>query len=130
MHCNDAQERRKSPRSSVEKGVIALTTESSPLIATLIDISQNGLAFTHISPIKLTGEILDIDVLAMQGDEGKDLFLNNVKGKVISVLDLQEDAFDTTLLKKRYGLKFENLTALQNIKIQRFIERNRAGNLL
>lgn len=99
------------------------------MVATLIDISQNGLAFSHISLAGLTEEFIDIDVLAMQGEEGKDLFLNSVKGKVVSVLDIHEDAFDTTLMKRRYSLKFEDLTALQHIKIQRFIKHNTARDM-
>ncbi|MEJ2691307.1 MAG: hypothetical protein P8130_15470, partial [Deltaproteobacteria bacterium] len=59
----DFFERRKLPRCDAKDGVIFIAgVHVNPATTRLLDVSRQGLAFEHISPLPLSNTIVDINL--------------------------------------------------------------------
>lgn len=115
---NGFADRRKCRRYTVKEGAYTINTAKTGLI---VDISMDGLSFRYIDrkywPTPLTPE-LDI----ILGDH--DFFLSRIPYEIVTDQITTSDIPDSTFIVKRCGIKFGDLSILQQIKLKSFIEYN------
>ena len=115
-------ERRRSSRVKVRKGVVAVCQDDELSISRLVDINLEGLAIVQPGSGELEDESLELDILALHEDEGKDLFLSGIKARVLSTAVVGGDESNSTVFEnKRYSLHFKNLSSQQYDDLKRFI---------
>ena len=115
------RERRKSSRIRVKKGVVAVSQDDELSISRLVDINLEGLAIVQPGSGELEDESLELDILALHEDEGKDLFLSGIKARVVSEVVVKGEALSSPVEHKRYSLNFNNLSSQQYDLLKRFI---------
>lgn len=98
-------ERRQFPRLPIDKGVVVLLgRELNRQTCTIGDISRQGLSFYCEDGIISPNFFLNVSILVAGQENGQDLFMTNVWGKVVSSCQPREASND-----RRYGLKFDRL---------------------
>lgn len=122
------EERRRSSRIRVPKGVVAVSQDDVLSISRLVDINLEGLAM--IQPVSggLTNDLIELDILAMHEEEGKDLYLSSIKARVISEKVVRGDTLNSSTDQKRYGLQFNDLSSNQYDALKRFISWHSAAS--
>ena len=80
-----SKERRRSSRIRVPKGVVAVSQDDELSISRLIDINLEGLSIAQPGSGELKEGSIELDILALHEEEGKDLFLSGIKARVVSV---------------------------------------------
>ena len=114
-------ERRRSQRIKVQKGVVAVNQDDQLSISRLIDINLNGLSMIQPSSGELQDGAIELDILALHEEDGKDLFLSNIKAGIVSEVTVKSDSLNPPTEHKRYGLHFKNLNDQQHEDLKQFI---------
>ena len=121
MKATRLKERRKSSRIKVKKGVVAVSQDDELSISRLLDINLEGLSIVQPGSGELKDGWIELDILALHEEEGKDLFLSGIKAKVVSVVLLQGEESSSPTDQKRYSLYFNDLSSQQYNDLKRFI---------
>jgi len=118
------QERRASPRIKVQKGIVALSIGAEIQTGKILDLNLTGVSFVRDSPIEVSRGYQHLDVLIMEKGEGRDVFLNGVKGKFIAVSDRGKKTPSLSGGMNRYSIKFTEMTEKQRLDLQDFLTRS------
>lgn len=110
-------ERRKNKRMNGLFGVAVINLES---IAFLIDISVEGISFVCDSGRRLTGSVVDIDIVLLNHD----LYLSNMRGKIVSGNYSCSSSENTPNEKERYYLKFADIDPATYTTLSDFISHH------
>jgi len=112
----------------VPKGVVAVSQDDVLSISRLVDINLEGLAMIEPASGGLTNDLIELDILAMHEEEGKDLYLSSIKARVISEKVVRGDTLNSSTDQKRYGLQFNDLSSNQYDALKRFISWHSAAS--
>ena len=121
MNHAKSKDRRRSSRIRVQKGVVAVSQDDQLSISRLVDINLEGLAIVQPCSGELQEGSIELDILALHEEEGKDLFLSGIKAKVVSEVVMKADTLHSSAEQKRYSLNFKNLSSQQYDVLKRFI---------
>lgn len=108
-------DRRRWERTALKEG--CLIFESNGALAEVFDISQSGIGLQSIYSLPETGHFAKDGLLFCQG-----VLLENLSFRIVSSALLPKDNEFSTLVKRRYGLLFGNLTESQKSKIDNIIK--------
>lgn len=116
-------DRRKSPRRSAKDGVLSIDgVHVNAATTRLLDISGEGFAFKHISPMPLEKMMLDINLLVFDPKSGKDLFFHRLKAEILSIADIHGSWGRRGGSARRYGMRFVDLSLPQQYSLAQFLE--------
>lgn len=113
------EERRRWPRTSLKEG--CLLFESDGALGEVVDISEGGIGLESIYVLPGTGHLPGEGLLF-----GKGILLENFSYWVASAAVLPKGFELSTVLKRRYGLLFRNLTQSQKNQINNIIQACRS----
>ena len=105
-------ERRRWKRTALLEG--CLIFESEGALGEVFDISEGGIGLQTIYSLPQTDRLLQEGLLCCQG-----ILLEDLTCKIVSSLVLPKDFEFSTVIKRRYGLRFTNLTDSQKIKLDK-----------
>lgn len=100
-----------------------LQSESDEEIGQLLDISRSGLALRCFTDGKETQDYSELDIFLSGGD----FAIGGISVKTVSDTGLANKSPFSTVIFKRYGLKFENLTREQKAGLDYFLINHTAG---
>ncbi len=110
-------ERRKNKRMNGLFGVAVINLE---IVAFLLDISVEGFAFVCDNGGSLAGSVVDIDIVLLNYD----LYLPNIRGKVVSGHDSCSSSENKPNGEKRYYLKFADIDPAMYATLSDFISHH------
>lgn len=120
-------ERRVSPRLDAKDGVISIAgVHVNAATTRMLDVSMQGLAFEHISPLPLPNHFLNINLLVVDKKTEKDLFFHQAKAEILSVANVHGSWGKRGGSARRYGLRFVDLTPQQLYSLGQFLGDNSA----
>ena len=121
-------ERRKNKRYTVKDNVFAvfrLGPNSSSLV-NIVDISRGGFAFKFVGMEDISRDRFELDIF-VSGDGRR---LGNIPFKIISeTLKEKEDRL-FTLAQRRFGARFDDLSDVKALQIDRFINNHKIMDYL
>jgi len=106
----------------VPKGVVAVSQDDELSISRLLDINLEGLSIVQQAKGALKEDSIELDILALHEEEGKDLFLSGIKARVLSEM-LMSGAKNSIEQQIRYSLHFRDLSGQQYEALKRYISR-------
>lgn len=125
-----AEDRRKGIRKRNLQRFLAkdltfgkLQSESDEEIGQLLDISRSGLALRCFTNGKETKDYSELDIFLSGGD----FTIGGISIKTVSDTDLANRSPFSTVIFKRYGVKFENLTREQKAGLDYFLINHTSG---
>ena len=123
MHYHD---RRFGSRYDAGDGFITIAgVHVNAATTRLLDISKQGLAFAHISPLPLEEKLLDLTLLVTDRRRAtEDLFLHMAKAEVRSIDDINGSWNRRGGRARRYGMRFVGLTPQQQYSLVQFFGSN------
>ncbi len=114
-------ERRKHKRFKVKKDAVAILKSNPSQQGKIIDISEGGLAFRYSESGDRSIRLNESDELIINlAEEG--FYLDNMPGKTISDFTLADDAHLGSMVMKRRGIQFGDLSPNQTDQLDYFIE--------
>lgn len=118
MSGNDSfADRRKCKRYRVKDGAYTINSTKTGMI---VDISMDGLSFRYVDRKRWPSSSPELDIVL--GDY--DFFLSRIPYEVVTDTITTHDIPDITFIVKRCGVKFGDLSNIQQMKLQKFIEYN------
>lgn len=118
------KERRTSPRIKVQKGIVALRIGGEIQTGNILDLNLTGVSFVRDTPVQVNCSWQGLDVLIMEKGEGKDVFLNGIKGKCVAVSGQKRKSLGFSSGMKRYSIKFTEMTESQRLALQNFLTKS------
>ena len=112
-------ERRRWERTALREG--CLIFESEGALGEVLDISEGGIGIQSIYSLPAVGHLPGKGLLFCQG-----VLLENLSYRIASSTLLPKGYEFSTLVKRRYGLLFRNLTESQKMKINNIIKSCRS----
>jgi hypothetical protein len=100
-----------------------LQSESDEEIGQLLDISRSGLSLRCFSDGKETQDYSEIDIFLSGGD----FAIGGISVKTVSDSELANRSPFSTVIFKRYSVKFENLTREQKAGLDYFLINHTSG---
>ena len=100
-----------------------LLSESDEEIGQLLDISRSGLALRCFANEKETQDYSELDIFL----SGSDFAIGGITIKTISDTKLANRSPFSTVIFKRYGVQFENLTREQKAGLDYFLINHASG---
>ncbi len=113
-------ERRKHERFKVKKEAVANPQSDISRQGKIIEISENGLAFTYIESKKRLGEFSEVAISIVD----ENFNLNNMPCKTISEVELSNSSPSETERRIRYGILFGELTPDQTDQLELLIQNH------
>lgn len=110
-------ERRQSKRKQVADAIVALMHRSMPKVAKISEISCSGLSFLYSGGDVNLSEKLRMDILFLD----EDIFWQQVPGSVVYDTVCGDYMPLCEQQKKRFGVKFDRLTAEQRTWLEQFV---------
>ena len=126
-------ERRHSPRYDTKDGIVTIAgVHVNAATTRLLNVSRQGLAFAHISPLPLQEKVLEVNLLVIDQKGGDDLFLHKAGVEILSIEDISGSWGRRGGSARRYGLRFVGITPQQQYSLLQFFgsELQRSGMLL
>jgi hypothetical protein len=112
-------ERRKHKRFQIERG--AFVVYHSNKLGRIVDISMDGLSFSHVERDRTTRKLHDLDIFLID----RDFYLENVPLQVDSTVKSYQPSFSSIYLGQ-YTVQFGDLTKRQRSKIEYLIRNHTA----
>ena len=112
-------DRRRWERTALQEGCLIFECEGA--LGEVLDISQGGIGLQSIYPLPGIGNLTGKGLLFCQ-----EILLENISFWIASSAILPKDSEFSTLVKRRYGLLFKNLTDSQKIKIDYIVKACRS----
>jgi hypothetical protein len=106
----NGNERRRWERIALREGCLIFETEGA--LGEVLDISEGGIGLQSIYSLPGIGHLPGKGLLF-----GRGILLENLSYWIASTAVLPKDFEFSTVVKKRYGLLFRNLTDSQKIKL-------------
>jgi hypothetical protein len=100
-----------------------LQSGSDEEIGQLLDISMSGLALRSFTDGKETQDYSELDIFLSGGD----FAIGGISVKTVSDTELANGSPFSTVIFKRYGVKFEDLTREQKAGLDYFLVNHTAG---
>ena len=104
-------------RFSVEEGALAVLGNPFTTVGQIIDISMGGLAFRYTARKKVPREPTRLDIVSPEGL----CFLEGFLCETIYDFETDDTMPFTSLVQRRRGLRFDNLTPGQRSQLRHFI---------
>ena len=118
-------EQRKQKRFKVKDRAFAVLGPDALKLCHMIDISKGGLSFRYfIDSEELAEEIFELGVLF-----GDDFYLEKIPARVISDNVIENDSHFSTVIMRRRGVQFGDLSSRQKEQIDYFIKHNTTAEL-
>ena len=119
----DRREQRRHQRFKAKEGAYAVLSSRVSKVGQILDISLGGLALTYIAngaPSNVS-EMLDI----LLADNG--FYLEKIPFQTITDLEIPNRFPFTTIVMKRHGVRFIELSQFHESKLKEFIEKHTTG---
>jgi len=121
-------ERRKAKRYMVKDNVFAvfrLGPNSSSLV-NIVDISRGGFAFKFVGMEEISRNRFELDIF-VSGDGRR---LGKIPFKIISETAKEKKDRLFTLAQRRFGARFDDLSDVKALQIDRFINNHKITDYL
>jgi len=120
-----ADNRRKEARIAIDENVYVVIDTKPQMMGQMVEISSRGMAFTFVDLDAVSQRLQDqsdlrLDLFA----GGKGYFIRNLPCRVVSKIDDEPSNSVASVLIKRVGVEFENLTLPQQVQINALIRRH------
>ena len=126
MHTSQVPvERRQQPRFKAVEGVFAALVNHHSQLGQIKDISKIGLAFHYIDHGDAPGETCELKIIIDKGG----LYLDKLPFKKVSDSLLKSEHSFSSIVMRRVGLQFGELTVHQLTRIEDFIQKHTIGNV-
>lgn len=122
-HWEELSGRRKYERFSVPRDTLALIEGSSATVAHVLDIGVAGLAFSYGAENECRVESSAIHVFLSTSD----FYLESVPFETVWDMEMLTEPPLSQITRRRRGVKFRKLTALQLSQLQYFIKNFATG---
>ena len=109
-------ERRKYERLKIKGKAVAYYKTHSPKVAEIIDISQQGLAFSYVGSTEPPNSSFEIDIVFPDRTD----YVEGISCRSVSDCEIASGTGDC-IGTRRCGVQFGELTDDQRAKIQRLI---------
>jgi hypothetical protein len=119
---NGVTERRKHPRFRARKGSFA-ALGSVKALGQINDISNDGLAFTHLAEEELLEEPLELEIFSPTDN----FYLRKVPCKFISNIRIEAGFSLTPVTTQRCCLQFKKLSEEQKLQLDFFLRNYTVG---
>jgi len=118
-------EQRKHKRYLVKDRAFAVLGPDALKLCHMIDISKGGLSFRYfIDSEELAEELFDLGILY-----GDDFYLEKIPARVVSDNVIENNSYFSSIIMKRRGIQFGDLTRRQKEQLEYFIENNTTGEV-
>ena len=121
-------ERRKNKRYMVKDNVFAVFRlgHNSSSLANIVDISRGGFAFKFVGMEDISRDQFELDIF-VSGDGRR---LGNIPFKIISETSKGKEDRLFTLAQRRVGARFDNISDVKALQIDRFINNHKIMDTL
>ena len=109
--------RRKQKKSQMESG--AFVVYHSNKLGRIVDISMDGLSFSHVEQDRTPRKLRDLDIFLID----RDFYLENVPLEADSVVKSYQPSF-SSIYHGQYSVQFGELTKRQRSKIEYLIRNH------
>jgi len=118
-------EQRKHKRYLVKDRAFAVLGPDALKLCHMIDISKGGLSFRYfIDSEELAEELFDLGILY-----GDDFYVEKIPARVVSDNVIENNSYFSSIIMKRRGIQFGDLTRRQEEQLEYFIENNTSGEV-
>jgi hypothetical protein len=111
-------ERRKHKRFKIRDGAFAAVKDIY-IVGPLQDISRGGLAFRYVDKGKKIHGLSKVDIFFF----GRGFYLREVPSETVSDFSLDKKDPCSSIIMKRCGMKFKELTKKQTSHLEEFIQK-------
>ena len=111
-------ERRKDKRFKLKDPAFAIMYYSPARIGQITDISRSGLTVRYIKNGDASNDLKELDICKSDFQ----FYIDNIKAKTISDLELIDKTFIGSKEKRRCGIQFKDLSNNQLFKLENFIQ--------
>ena len=111
-------ERRKDRRFKLKDPAFAIMYYSPTRIGQITDISRSGLTVRYVKNGEDSNELNGLDICKSDFR----FYIDNIKAKAISDLEIIDKTFIGSEEKRRCGIKFEGLSNNQLSQLENFIQ--------
>ena len=111
-------EKRNHKRFTVQEGTFAALRNHGIRLGVIKDISGGGFALHYIED----GNLLHGSIMLDGFFKGKNCYLRSVPVRIISDIEVEDRPPFSSLLIRRCGIKFKEMTASRMSQVERFIE--------
>ena len=118
-----SDERRQQKRFLAEEGAFAALVDQESRLGQIKDISIRGLSFRYIDSHEKLDNADELKIIL--GNQG--LYLDRVPFVKISDFEIKSEFSFSTIKMRQIGLQFGELTAEQNMQLERFIQQHTIG---
>jgi len=116
--------KRKTPRfRAKDLTFVKLNSENREDVGELLDISKEGLSLRYFVKEEKPQDYSDLGLFSSGGD----LIIDEVPCKIVVDTELVNNIPFSTIIFRRYGLQFENLTSEQTVKLDYFLTKHTSG---
>ena len=116
-------ERRQQKRFRAQEGAFAALVAQESRLGQIKDISVRGLSFRYIDSHEKLDNADELKIIL--GNQG--LYLDRVPFVKISDFEIESEYSFSTIKMRQIGLQFGELTAEQNMQLERFIQQHTIG---
>ncbi len=102
---------------------VKLNSENTEDVGELLDISKGGLSLRYFVKEKKPRDYSDLGLFSSGGD----LIIDEVPFKTVVDTELANNIQFSTIIFRRYGVQFENLTPNQTAKLDYFLLNHTLG---
>ena len=120
-----SDERRQQKRFIAEEGAFAALVDQESRLGQIKDISIRGLSFRYIDSHEKLDNADELKIIL--GNQG--LYLDRVPFVKISDFEIKSEFSFSTIKMRQIGLQFGELTAEQNMQLERFIQQHTIGEV-
>ena len=119
-------DRRKRKRFKVKDNVFAVFHSDLIKVASLIDLSMDGLAFEEQldGETGLVGSIYGLDIFCADDDCSEEQSVQNIPFNIVSEADIIVPDTSNETSMRRCSVKFDRLSYLQQAHLEFFLNRH------
>ena len=116
-------ERRKNKRYMVRDNVFAVfrSSPNASNLVNIVDISRGGFAFKLVGMEGILKDRFELDIFV----SGDGRHLGNIPFRIISEISKEKESRLFNLAKRRIGARFDNLSNVKMMQIDRFINSHK-----
>jgi hypothetical protein len=118
-------ERRKHERLQIQHGAFVILKSYDNKVGQIADISPDGLTFIYHTSGKGSVMATQLDIFVA----GSPVHMNKIPCRTISEFEIDSD-IHRSIIKRRCGLQFEELTPDQKFELESFIQNHTLGEVV
>ena len=118
-----SDERRQQKRFIAEEGAFAALVDQESRLGQIKDISIQGLSFRYIDSHEKLDNAEELKIIL----DNQGLYLDRVPFVKISDFEIESEFSFSTIKMRQIGLQFGELTAEQQLQLERFIQQHTIG---